>query len=471
MIDECVAGLAAIGALADCAGLLTGYLGKAEIGEAALRALAPLRAANPRRRLVLRSGDRRRRPRPLCRARGRRLLPRPRRSRAPRIVTPNAFELEWLDRRVRSRTLAEARAGDRRAFARARAGGRRRHLARARRHAARMRSTSSPATRPASGCARTPRLPIAVNGAGDLFAALFFHHWLEPRLDRRRRCRRRPRRSFGIVAATLAAGRRELALVDAQEELVRPSQRFPRAAGRNFASDRHLLFSALRRTDVRVCDGSLAAAKGNGHAASCQDVRRRRARGSRSALLSTAEAQTVHRHHVAVRRRRAVRSRSTARESYLTAGTAAPVGAYQRLCARHDLQHRPVHAVHRPHDRRRARPGAPAQQLHRPGLLRALRAGASLAATRREADAHGAPLLYARRLHRRAARGQSARGGARLRGPRRPAHAGDRARIQSVRDRVRRSSRATPSMPRGSGSSRPAANCRSPAIRRSARRA
>ena len=28
---------------------------------------------------------------------------------------------------------------------------------------------------------RTPKLPIAVNGAGDLFAALFFHHWLETR--------------------------------------------------------------------------------------------------------------------------------------------------------------------------------------------------------------------------------------------------------------------------------------------------
>ena len=36
MIDECVAGLQAIGALSRCAGLLTGYLGKPEIGEAGL---------------------------------------------------------------------------------------------------------------------------------------------------------------------------------------------------------------------------------------------------------------------------------------------------------------------------------------------------------------------------------------------------------------------------------------------------
>ncbi len=26
---------------------------------------------------------------------------------------------------------------------------------------------------------RTANLPISVNGSGDLFAALFFHHWLE----------------------------------------------------------------------------------------------------------------------------------------------------------------------------------------------------------------------------------------------------------------------------------------------------
>src|SRR5215475_5385952 len=46
MIDDCVAGLEAIGALPRCGGLLTGYIGKAEIGEAALRALDRIRAAN-----------------------------------------------------------------------------------------------------------------------------------------------------------------------------------------------------------------------------------------------------------------------------------------------------------------------------------------------------------------------------------------------------------------------------------------
>src|ERR1700728_3016707 len=47
MIDECVAGLAAIGVLGHCAGVLSGYLGRPEIGEAALRAFAAARGANP----------------------------------------------------------------------------------------------------------------------------------------------------------------------------------------------------------------------------------------------------------------------------------------------------------------------------------------------------------------------------------------------------------------------------------------
>ena len=47
LIDECVAGLEAIGALSRCEALLTGYLGEPDIGEAALRALHALRRASP----------------------------------------------------------------------------------------------------------------------------------------------------------------------------------------------------------------------------------------------------------------------------------------------------------------------------------------------------------------------------------------------------------------------------------------
>src|SRR3984893_16755410 len=43
MIDDCLNGLEAIGVLPRCAGLLTGYLGKAEIGGGGLRAVDRLR--------------------------------------------------------------------------------------------------------------------------------------------------------------------------------------------------------------------------------------------------------------------------------------------------------------------------------------------------------------------------------------------------------------------------------------------
>lgn len=74
--------------------------------------------------------------------------------------------------------------------------------------------------------ARTPRLPVAVNGAGDLFAALFFHHWLTSG-STPAALSSAVSSVFGIVAATVAAGRRELAVVAAQEEFLRPSRVFP----------------------------------------------------------------------------------------------------------------------------------------------------------------------------------------------------------------------------------------------------
>lgn len=221
MIDECVAGLAAIGVLGQCAGLLTGYLGRAEVGEAALRALAAVRAANPEAAWCCDPviGDA---------GRGAYVAPevadffRERAVPAATIVTPNAFELEFLAGR-RVNTLPEARA----AVAAVRARGP---------EIVAVTSVALDDTPPdsldvlaadAHGLwrARTPRLPIAVNGAGDLFAALFFHHRLESG-STPEALSRAASSTFGVVRATLAAGRRELALIDAQEECVRPSRAF-----------------------------------------------------------------------------------------------------------------------------------------------------------------------------------------------------------------------------------------------------
>ncbi len=222
MIDECVAGLDALGVLETCAGILTGYLGKAEIGEAALRTLATIRAANSDAAWCCDPviGDV---------GRGPYVAPevadffRDRAMPAATIVTPNAFELEWLTgRRVGS--LADARAAIVAIVGRGPKVVAVTSLA--------LDDTPADALDVLVGDgaglwrARTPKLPIAVSGAGDLFAALFFHHWLDSR-SAPAALSRAVSSVFGIVAATLASAGRELALIEAQAEIPRPSQVIP----------------------------------------------------------------------------------------------------------------------------------------------------------------------------------------------------------------------------------------------------
>jgi pyridoxine kinase len=220
-IDECVAGLAAVGALMRCDGVLSGYLGKADVGEAMLRAVAAVRAANPAaayccdpvigdvdRGIYVEAG--------VAEFFAKRALP------AATIATPNAFELSFF-----AGFAFDDVAGARRAIAVLQTAGPRIVLATS------LTLDDTPADAldliAADGAQawrlRTPRLPVAVNGAGDLIAALFFFHWLQ----------RRPAADalaaaassvFGVVAATAAAGARELRLVEAQDELVRPTKRF-----------------------------------------------------------------------------------------------------------------------------------------------------------------------------------------------------------------------------------------------------
>ena len=61
--------------------------------------------------------------------------------------------------------------------------------------------------------------------AGDLIAALFFFHWLVRRAAADALAAAASS-VYGVVAATAAAGARELRLVEAQDELVRPTKRF-----------------------------------------------------------------------------------------------------------------------------------------------------------------------------------------------------------------------------------------------------
>ncbi len=72
---------------------------------------------------------------------------------------------------------------------------------------------------------RTPALPIQVNGAGDVIAALFLYHFLAS--DSAVAALEASASSLhGVLRRTAADGARELSLVAAQAELVSPAIRF-----------------------------------------------------------------------------------------------------------------------------------------------------------------------------------------------------------------------------------------------------
>jgi pyridoxine kinase len=72
---------------------------------------------------------------------------------------------------------------------------------------------------------RTPKLPVSVDGAGDLTAALFFFHLLRTG-SISEALPRTASSVFGLVQRTAEAGARELVLVEAQDEIVNPSSVF-----------------------------------------------------------------------------------------------------------------------------------------------------------------------------------------------------------------------------------------------------
>jgi pyridoxine kinase len=221
MIDDCLSGLDAIGVLSRCAGLLTGYLGKPEIGEAVLRALDRIRAANGEAAYACDPviGD----VGPgIYVSAGVGEFFRDRALPLATIATPNAFELEWLTGE-RPNTLQTAR----RAIAKLRARGPRIVVA----TSIQLDDTPAGALDILAGDEgglwrlRTPHLPISVNGSGDLFSALFFHHWLEAH-DTPEALSRAASSVHAVVKATLTSGSRELSLIAAQDELTKPSQLF-----------------------------------------------------------------------------------------------------------------------------------------------------------------------------------------------------------------------------------------------------
>jgi pyridoxine kinase len=221
LIREVVDGIAARGVLGSCDGVLSGYVGAPDTGEAILDAVSRVKRANARARYCC---D------PVIGDVGRGVFVRPgipefmreRMVPAADVLTPNQFELDMLSGR-KTATLADARA----AADAVRALGPRAILVTS------LHTDETPADAidllacDDGGCFRvqTPRLPISVNGAGDAIAALFFFHYLRNN-SVAQALSRAASSIFGVLRRTAEADAGEILLIDAQEELVSPSRVF-----------------------------------------------------------------------------------------------------------------------------------------------------------------------------------------------------------------------------------------------------
>jgi pyridoxine kinase len=221
LIRDVVAGIAERGVLATCDGVLSGYVGALGTGEAILDAVRAAKAANPGAcyccdpvigdvgpGVYVSTG-----------------VPDFMRQRAlplADVATPNQFELEHL-----AGCPTPTRAAALAAIDVIRAIGPRVVLVTS------LHSQETPADaidllacdQQASFQLRTPRLPLAINGAGDLVAALFFLHWLRTG-SAGEALSRAVSSVFGILRRTAEAGGREMLLIGAQDELVTPSRIF-----------------------------------------------------------------------------------------------------------------------------------------------------------------------------------------------------------------------------------------------------
>jgi len=221
LIGDLVKGIEARGMLGECSGVLSGYMGSAATGDAILDAVARVRRANPQ---ALYCCD------PVIGDTGRGIfvrdgIPDFMRSKAvpaADVITPNQFELGYLSG-LATKTLDEVLS----AVDIVQALGPRHILVTS------LHTEETPRDRLdllASGPdgrfrVRTPLLPISVNGAGDAIAALFFAHLLR-KGSTADAVSAAASSIYGVLKVTADKGSREILLIDAQDELARPSEMF-----------------------------------------------------------------------------------------------------------------------------------------------------------------------------------------------------------------------------------------------------
>jgi pyridoxine kinase len=221
LIRDLVQGIEERGVLHRCDGLLSGYMGSADTGSAILDAVDRVKTANPKARYCC---D------PVIGDVGRGVFVRPgipefmreRAVPAADVITPNQFELESLSG-LASRTIDEI----------VRACGAIHAMGPSTVLVTSMHVEDTPADAIdmfASGPdgrfrVRTPLLDMSVNGAGDAVAAVFFAHYLFSG-STAEALSRAASSIFGLLRWTANAGSREIMLVEAQQEFIKPSRLF-----------------------------------------------------------------------------------------------------------------------------------------------------------------------------------------------------------------------------------------------------
>lgn len=221
MIADIVRGVEERGVLGLCDGIVSGYMGSAEIGAAILDAALTVRSANPG---ALYCCD------PVMGDVGSGVFVRPELPEMMRakampeadIVTPNQFELSLLtghDISNRASLVSAIQAlhglGPKIIMVTS------------------VLTDETPED--AIDCVasdgtqmflvRTPRLSLAVNGAGDAISALFFLHWLRDH-NAGHALAQAVSSIFGVLKRTEDEGSREILLIPAQDELVHPTHKF-----------------------------------------------------------------------------------------------------------------------------------------------------------------------------------------------------------------------------------------------------
>ncbi|QGN57747.1 pyridoxal kinase PdxY [Nostocoides sp. HKS02] len=222
-VREVLTGIEERGVLGRCTAVLSGYQGAEDVGAVVLDAVARVKAVNPG---AVYCCD------PVLGDTGRGFFVRPGIPEFMRdhvipaadIATPNHFELDYLTGRgERTTTMA----GVLEAVEDLRAMGPRTVLVTSLVHDGMGEDTLELLAVDDSGAwlVSTPLLPVSVNGAGDLTAALFLAHLLDTG-STAMALGRTSSSVWAVLAETARSGEREIQIVAAQEAIAHPDERF-----------------------------------------------------------------------------------------------------------------------------------------------------------------------------------------------------------------------------------------------------